>query len=350
MAINGVKVGQVAFSFGKSAAHSAVVNASHKIMSADDSIAGISMGAHYIGTAASVTRAVIQHNPAAPLQHAAGRTVGQTYKASLNSKFTRQRFNTFSHEKKLDMEMVSMLRNEKGKMPTGSKELQLKSQQIQRDYQARLTKKVGSSRMQRGYKSLNNEVIALKKQGAAVKAAVRQLKAKGILSTADQQELVKLQAELKRIGKEVAGLTNTLRAKQDLTYVSRRMQTVTRNAVRNRQALHSGAMLVRGFLLRPLTAGSESNTEGLYYANRILSDPLTRTAYRATRGAGRFADFGCRVILRARYCGFRGKQRNHVARGVHLRKDQSRPVLSDLQQRGQTVRPASSWSAEKIQR
>lgn len=288
IAIDGVKVGQVAFNFGKSAARSAIINASHKIMSADDSLAGISMSAHYIGTAAFAARAVIQHNPAAPLQHAAGRTVGQTYKASLDSKFARQRFNTFSHEKKLDMEMVSMLRNEKGKMPTGSKELQLKSQQIQRDYQARLTKKVGSSRMQRGYKSLNDEVTALKKQGAAVKAAVKQLKAKGILSAADQQELVKLQAELKRIGKDVAGLTNTLRAKQDLTYVSRRMQTVTRNAVRNRQALHSGAMLVRGFLLRPLAAGSESNTEGLYYANRILSDPLTHTAYHTARGATRW--------------------------------------------------------------
>lgn len=288
LAINGVKIGQVAFDVGKSAVRSAAINASYKVMSADDSLTGISMSAHYIGTAASVARAVIQHNPTAPLQHAAAQTVGQSYKASLNSQFARQRFNTFSHEKKLDMEMVSMLRNEKGKMPTGSKELQLKSRQIQRDYQARLTKKVGSSRMQRSYKSLNDEAAALKRQGAAVKATVKQLKAKGILSAAEQQELVKLQAELKRIGQEVAGLTNTLRAKQDLTYVSRRMQSVTRNVVRNRQALHSGAMLVRGFLLRPLAAGSESNTEGLYYANRILSDPLTHTAYRAARGTARW--------------------------------------------------------------
>lgn len=73
----------------------------------------------------------------------------------------------------------------------------------------------------------------------------------------------------------------------DISYVSRRLQSVTRRAYRNKQALGNASRLARSFLLRPLVAGSESNTEGLYYANRIASDPLTRSGmrigYRAAR-------------------------------------------------------------------
>lgn len=285
--IAGIKVGEATFDLGKNAAFSIAQNVGNEIVSSNDALNGISTGSYYLGTAGAAARAVVQHNPTTPLRRSASRQIGKDYPQQLNSEYVKQQFGKFKREKTLDGKMVEQLRNEKGKIPRSAKGLQAKAQQVEKDFRAAQAKKYGGANLQRSRNSLTTEIKDLKEKGATIKNRLKFLEGKGKLSATERQELMSLRAALKNIGKRVSGLTGTLQAKEDIAYVSRRLQGVTRRAYRNKQALGNASRLARSFMLRPLVAGSESNTEGLYYANRIASDPLTRSGmrigYRAAR-------------------------------------------------------------------
>lgn len=274
--IAGIKAGEVTFELGKSAVYYGTQKMLHDASTENDAFAGISAGSIYLGTAGGLAQAAAHHNPAAPLRHSASRLIGENFPDRLQHEYAKQQFGRFKREKALDGKMAEMLRDEKGKVPHSPKALREKAQQVEKTIRDDLAKKVGSSNLQRSRQSLKGEISSLKKQGMAMKERLKSLESRRGLSPAERQEIIVLRKKLKALGARTGKMVSAVRAKEDMSYVSQRLQMVTKRAVQNKQAKSNATRLARDFLLRPLVAGRESNTEGLYYGYRIASHPVTR--------------------------------------------------------------------------
>lgn len=276
LVIGGEVVGTATFELGKTAAYYGTQKMLHDASSENDAIAGISAGAYYLGAAGGLARAAIHHNPAAPIKRSASRVIGKEFPDRLHQEAVKQQFARFKREKDLDGKMLDMLRNEKGKLPRSANALRETTRQVEKKIRGDLAKKVGSGNLERSRQSLKIEISSLKEQGTAMKERLKLLESKRGLTARERQEILYLRKNLKITGKKAGKLTGALRAKEDMAYVSRRLQGVTKRATQNKRAVHNAASLLRNFALRPLAEGRESNTEGLYYGYRIISHPATR--------------------------------------------------------------------------
>lgn len=276
LVIGGKVVGTATFELGKTAAYYGTQKMLHDASSENDAVAGISAGAYYLGTAGGLARAAVQHNPVAPIKRSASGVIGKDFPDRLHQQAVKQQFGRFKREKDLDGKMLDMLQNEKGKLPRSANALRETTRQVEKKIREDLAKKVGSGNLERSRQSLKIEISSLKEQGAAMKERLKLLESKRGLSPRERQEILYLRKNLKITGKKTGKLTGALRAKEDMAYVSRRLQGVAKRAMQNKRAVHNAASLLRNFALRPLAEGRESNTEGLYYGYRIISHPATR--------------------------------------------------------------------------
>lgn len=281
LVIGGKVVGAATFELGKTAAYYGVQRMLHDASSENDAVAGIMTGSYYLGTAGGLARAALHHNPTAPIGRSASGVIGKDFPDRLHQEAVKQQFGRFKRQKDLDGKMLDMLRNEKGKLPRSANALRETTRQVEKDIHAELAKKVGSGNLERSRHSLKVEISSLKQQGAAMKERLKLLESKRGLSAKERQEILYLRKNLKFTGKRAGKLVSTLRAKEDLAYVSQRLQGVAKRAAQNKQAVNSAAGILRNFMLRPLAEGRESNTEGLYYGYRIISHPYTRRAVKA---------------------------------------------------------------------
>lgn len=168
----------------------------------------------------------------------------------------------FRHEARLEKELLKKL-EVKGQLPKSYRGLEKSAQKVQEQFSESLTRKYGELN-KFSNKSLHQRLATLNTKGAELKAKIRLLEAKGsALSPAERKLLLQLRQQSKDLGKEVGRFKGLLRGREDYGIISNKLNKMLHSASLNKGRMMAGFSLLQGFMMRPLQAGADSNTDGI---------------------------------------------------------------------------------------
>lgn len=200
------------------------------------------------------------------------------------------------HESRLDNEVLNSLKS-KDKLLKDPVKIRQVAETVNAETRAVIQNKYGHLKFTENGKviplvkatdkSLADEILRLKKQGKDLKLQIKALEAQGAkLSAADRKLLAQLKAEVKKLGSVIAPLEGLAQARADLNYINSKYDNIIKTAYKNRGRYTNAFFALQGFMLRALQDGHESNTEGLAFLIRKMSDRnvhfLVKKAYKAS--------------------------------------------------------------------
>lgn len=200
------------------------------------------------------------------------------------------------HESKLDKKVLNSLESN-GKLLKDPQKIRQIAESANAEARAAIQKKYGHLKFTENGKviplvkatdkSLADEILRLKKQGRDLKEQIKALEAQGAnLSAADRKLLAQLKAEAKKLGSVIAPLEGLAQARADLDHINSRYDKIIKSAYKNRGRYINALFALQGFMLRALQSGYESNTEGLSFVIRTMSNRnvhfLVKQAFKAS--------------------------------------------------------------------
>ena len=172
---------------------------------------------------------------------------------------------------KWDAELLKNL-EVNGKLPTSPRKLQEAGREIV-DQANKAMKDKYKALAKVTDKSLSKEISLLKSQGAALKEQIRFLEGKGTaLSQAERKLLLELKQQSKDLGKKLGKLVGLSKDRAKLSFTQKKLDGLIQDAYKNRARITNSLYALQSFILRPLRAGYESNTEGLARMIQISSN------------------------------------------------------------------------------
>ena len=180
---------------------------------------------------------------------------------------------TFQHQRMLDQQIIKEL-TVNGKIPRNVASLQELSRSALKKREEKILEQYGKWN-QMPSNRVPEQIQRMKDQGAHIKKKIQLLQGKGTLTAQERDLLLKLKRQNKEIGNRIASLTEMLHSKEDLDYIQSKIAGILKRANQNRQRTIGTAFFLRNLALRPVQAGTESNTEWLSKAVSFTTDPRT---------------------------------------------------------------------------